>query len=375
MSQINKNRLSAAAGAALLVMAACGRGPGPAPEAAPVVVAPVRGTEPVTNDADDPAIWIHPQSPELSLIIGTDKEAAPGGALVVFDLNGKTLQRIGPLNRPNNVDVRSRVATGHGEFIDVAVTTERFGRCLRVYRIDPATRRLNEISGTGGLPVFAGQEGEAGEPMGIALYHRPADGALFAITGRKTGPSGSYLWQYRLEFAADGAVKGTKVREFGNYSGRKEIEAIVADDELGFVYYADEGHGIHKYAANPDGPDSNTELAVFAQSGFQGDHEGLAVLPTSATTGYLIATDQIDGSSRYFLFPREGQPGQPHQHPVIAVFQGNADATDGIEATAAPLGPGFPHGLFVAMNSSGRNFLLYSWKDVASALRLPSASR
>ena len=31
-----------------------------------------------------------------------------------------------------------------------------------------------------------------------------------------------------------------------------EIEAVAVDDAPGYVYYADEGNGTHKYHADPD---------------------------------------------------------------------------------------------------------------------------
>jgi 3-phytase len=49
------------------------------------------------------------------------------------------------------------------------------------------------------------------------------------------------------------------------------------------------------------------------------------------------------------------------------VVRGGADSTDGIEVTSAPLGSRFPHGLLVAMNSRGRNFLLFDWEPLATA--------
>ena len=67
--------------------------------------------------------------------------------------------------------------------------------------------------------------------MGIALYKRPGDGAIFAIVSRKSGPSGSYLWQYRLE-VRNGALTAAKVRQFGRFSGAKEIEAIAVDHRV-----------------------------------------------------------------------------------------------------------------------------------------------
>ncbi len=46
-------------------------------------------------------------------------------------------------------------------------------------------------------------------------------------------------------------VKGTLVRKFGLFSGKKEIESIAVDDALGYVYYSDEGYGVRKYYADP----------------------------------------------------------------------------------------------------------------------------
>src|SRR5215207_3070676 len=65
-------------------------------------IKPVVITEPTAHDTDDPAIWIHPTDRTKSLIIGTDKDT--GGALYVFNLDGKIVQRVGGLKRPNNVD-------------------------------------------------------------------------------------------------------------------------------------------------------------------------------------------------------------------------------------------------------------------------------
>jgi 3-phytase len=183
---------------------------------------------------------------------------------------------------------------------------------------------------------------------------------VFAIVGRKTGPREGYLWQYRLEDDGAGKVKGTKVREFGRFSGAGEIEAIAVDDALGYVYYADEGDGIHKWHADPDHPNAEQELAHFGREGFQADREGIAVYTKPGGTGYIVCTDQLEGNSEYHLYRREGTPANPHDHSeLLNLIRGGADSTDGIEITSTALGPRFPEGLLVAMNSKGRNFLLY----------------
>ena len=209
-------------------------------------------------DTDDPAIWINPDDPAKSLILGTDK----GGAIFVFDLDGKIIpeKTVTGLQRMNNIDVEYGFMLG-GEAIDIAVATERPASALRVFRLPEMTAIDN-----GGIPVFAGEDGDQRLPMGIALYKRPSDGAIFAIVSRKTGPSGSYLWQYRLEDDGAGHVVGTKVREFGTFSDVTsmdegvaelgEIESIAVDDELGYVYYSDELAGVKKYHADPDHPDA-----------------------------------------------------------------------------------------------------------------------
>ena len=331
------------------------------------------GTAQLSNDPDDPAVWVHPEDASRSLILGTMKVAAPAGAVVVFGLDGQIRQVISGIDRPNNIDVEYGVQLG-GRRTDIAVATERLARQLRAFRIDPTEGRLVDL---GGIPILDGQSGEAGAPMGIALYRRPRDGAVFAIVAPKEGPREGYLWQYRLSDAGGGRLAATFVRRFGTFSAttvreENEIEAVAVDDALGFIYYADEADGIHKWHADPDHRDAGRELAHFARSGFRGDREGIGIYALPDGTGYIVGTDQLEGDSEYHLYPREGAAGNPHDHSrEIAVFRGGADATDGIEVTSAALGPGLPHGMLIAMNSTSRNFLIFRWQDVASQVKPP----
>ena len=336
-------------------------------------IAPVRFTQAVGQDADDPAIWIHPSDPGRSLILGTNKVAAVG-SLSAFALDGRSVQAIQSIDRPNNVDVEYGLLLG-GRRVDIAVVTERLKRRLRIFAIRHDGRPLEEVSAGGGIPVLAGEPGEKGEPMGISLYKRPRDGAVFAIVTPKTGGPTEYLWQYRLEDDGAGLVKGSLVRRFGKFSGQGaapgetgEIEAVAVDDELGFVYYADERFGIRKSYADPDHPDAARELAVFGTAGYQLDREGLAIYTAPGGRGYIVSTDQIPGGTEFRLYRREGESGEPHDHRVVHVARTTADATDGIEVVSTPL-PGFPAGLLVAMNSSGRNFALFRWEDIAGIPR------
>ena len=345
--------------------------PSPSPLSKATEIEAEYGTAPLSNDPDDPAIWVHPEDPSRSLILGTMKVAAPAGAIVVFGMDGQIRQTISGIDRPNNIDVEYGLQLG-GRRVDVAIATERLARQLRVFRIDAAEGRLADL---GGVPILEGQAGEAGAPMGVALYRRPRDGAVFAIVAPKEGPREGYLWQYRLTDAGGGRIAATFVRRFGNFSAttvreENEIEAVAVDDALGYVYYADEADGIHKWHADPDHPNAARELAHFARSGFRGDREGIAIYALPDGTGYIVATDQIEADSEYHLYPREGAPGNPHDHSrEIAVLRGGADATDGIEISSRALGPGLPNGVLVAMNSGPQNFLVFRWQDVAAAVK------
>lgn len=321
-------------------------------------------TQPVTDDADDPAIWRNPADPGKSLILGTNKAGAPKGALVAFDMAGNVVQIVPGIDRPNNVDVEYGLPFA-GKSVDIAVVTERYKNRLRIFSIDPTNGNLADISGD--TQVFRGAKKEAAACMGVALYRRPKDGAIFAVVSRKEGPSGKYLHQYRLMDDGKGKVKAVKVREFGKFSGKGEIEAVAVDDVMGYIYYADEGDGVAKYAADPNTPNANRELGRFAKEKYKGDREGIAIIPIGMKTGYILSIDQIKGGSVIHVYKREGEKGKPHnQSKPLATVRLTADETDGLEATSASLGSGFPHGAVIAMNSKGKNFHLYRWEDVAA---------
>ena len=311
-------------------------------------------TDKVQYDTDDPAIWINPADASKSLIIGTDKDS--DGALYAFDLNGKIVKKIGNIQRPNNVDIAYGLIL-NGKKVDIAVTTERGANKLRIFTL-PDLQPIDN----GGIDVFTDELEK--DPMGIALYTRPSDHAIFAVVGRKSGPAEGYLWQYQLSDAGNGTITGKVVRKFGKYSGKKEIEAIAVDNELGFIYYSDEQVGVRKYLADP-AANHNEQLALFAESGFSVDHEGIAIYKTGAKTGYLLVSNQ--GSQSFMVYPREGSQNNPHQYNLITEIPVSAIETDGADAVAVNLGPNYPDGIFVAM-STDKTFHIYDWRLIATKI-------
>ena len=313
-------------------------------------------TDTVSYDTDDPAIWMHPTDPSKSLIIGTDKDSL--GALYVFNLEGKivdSLVRKG-IQRPNNVDVGYGLTLADGSKIDFAVTGERLTSKLRFFSL-PDMKELNP----GGFEIFLGEEGpDFRDLMGVALYKSPSTGNQYVIAGRKNGPTdGTYLWQYEITAAADG-IRLELIRKFGQYSGKKEIEAIAVDAALGYIYYSDEGVGVRKYAAEPDM--GNKELGLFATEGFADDHEGISIYELDDSTGYLLISDQQ--ANLLHVFPREGSPENPHAHSLITKVLLSTNQSDGSEVSSRSFGPKFPKGIFIAM-SDNKTFHFYRWEDVA----------
>ncbi len=309
-------------------------------------------SEKVKWDSDDPAIWIHPTDRTRSLIIGTDKNS--DGAIYAFDLYGKIVARVGGLQRPNNIDIAYGFMVAN-QRIDIAVVTEREAQRLRVFSL-PDLKPIDN----GNLIVFEGNTNRA--PMGIALYKRPADKALFAFISGKSGPTEGYIAQYRIESDQAGNITMSLARMFGKYSGKKEIESIAVDAELGFVYYSDESVGVRKYHADPDADDADRELALFATEGFAKDHEGISIYKLDNGTGYILVSDQQ--ANKFWIYSREGSTEDIHRHRLLKIIKASTLASDGSEVTSFSLPPLYPSGLFVAM-SEDKTFHYFSWEDIA----------
>lgn len=318
-------------------------------------------TEATKHDTDDPAIWIHPTNPALSLILGTDKDE--DGALYVYNLEGKIIQNkvVRGLKRPNNVDVAYGLQTPFGIF-DIAIVSERLTGKIRIFSLPD----LKEIDG-GGIAVYIGEnEEEYRDLMGIAAYHDKQTNKIYVIPGRKYGPTdGTYLWQYELFGDLESkTVKARLVRKFGQFSGQKEIEAIAVDNELGFIYYSDETFGIRKYHANPS--KGNEELALFGKKDFTEDNEGISIYKKDEKTGYILISDQQRNT--FNVYPREGAVNNAHKHKLICRVPLQTLGSDGNDVTPLRLNNHFKTGLFVAM-SEPKVFHFYDWNDIERIIK------
>jgi myo-inositol-hexaphosphate 3-phosphohydrolase len=307
-------------------------------------------TQPVPSSgdaADDPAIWVHPTDPSLSTIIGTDKE----GGLAVYDLDGDQIQYISGI-RPNNVDLRYDFPLGD-QTVDLVVTSDRGDDAVTLHRVDPQTRQLVET----GPPIGSGMD-----VSGICMYRSPTSGDFYVfVTSDQAGP----VRQWRLD-GSGGQVNATQVRDLDMES---VAEGCVADDDLAFLYVSEEDFGIWKFEAEPDAGDARVAVDEVG-SNLEADVEGLAVYYGADGAGYLLASSQ--GSGEYSAYDRDGDNQHITNFQIVDSAQvDGTSSTDGIEVMSAPLGAGFPNGLFVAQdgeNDSGnQNFKLVPWELVAGS--------
>ena len=165
---------------------------------------------------------------------------------------------------------------------------------------------------------------------------------MYAIVGRKTGPKEDYLYQYEITSDSLG-VHSKLVRKFGEFSGKKEIEAIAVDNERGIVYYSDEGHCIRKYYAEPS--KGNEEIYCFGSDYFKEDIEGIAIATYNDKTFLIVSNQQ---AHTFNVFDAES-------NAFIKEINLGTVETDGCEVTTKPLGDKFPNGCLLYTSPSPRD--------------------
>lgn len=306
---------------------------------------PVVVTIPGKN-VDSPAIWIAPKI-EDSLVLLTEKG---GGDVMVFKADAKAtfVQRFGKLKRPNGVAILQNTPVGSIKK-DLAFVTDRDGNLINVYSVPEF-----ELMGTFG-------EG-AKQPMGVSLYHRKSDDAVFAFVVLKLAKADQKVIRYRIT-EQNGRITGRHEINFG-----KELltnqETIVVDADRELVYTADENrHEIKVY--DLDGQMKTS----FGQGHFSAQVEGVA-LTGCGKSGYIIATDQRR-QTEFEVFDRVS-----FEH--LATIRTSLKVTDGVALTEKSL-PDFPHGLFVAHSdpdgSGGRHAEFYHLDKLLESVGLSLAEK
>ncbi|MCG8605120.1 phytase, partial [bacterium] len=321
--------------------------------ASTVLVDPKVSTTPAPDDPNDIAIWIHPTNPERSVLIGVDKDKG----IFVWDVNGNELQSIPQDTTANTIDLRQGVSFG-GQLADLAVANLRDAGKLAVFKVNP------DYTGSDVLTQIADVNSASNnvqvDSYGLSLYKRLSDGALFVFERPKRD---GILRQYRIQDDGSGSsVIVTPVRDL-NYAGGK-AEGFVTDDELGFLYVAEEGEGVHKFLADPNS--SPDPLALFAiDDGITPTRQGMGLYACNDGTGYLVLSSK--GNSTFKVYEREGD--NLFVKTVVPKGElGNLDLnTEGLTATSSAAGPNFPAGLVAAHDATSNKFHVYDWRDIAES--------
>jgi len=308
-------------------------------------------TEPVRtqgDSADDATLWVDPTDPSLSLVIGTNKQRG----LAVYDLNGKEVQFLSD-GRLNNVDHRDNFPLG-GQKISLVTASNRTDNSIAVYRVNPETRRLENVAARSIATV---------EAYGSCMYHSQKTGKFYYIVTNKRGE----VEQLELFDNGKGMVDARRARLFKLGT---QLEGCVADDELDQLYIGEEAIGIWKYPAAPDASAPPTKVdGVLPAGNLKADVEGLTIAYQNDGRGYLIASSQ--GNNTYVVYRREA--GNAYVK-TFRIVPGNGidgvSETDGIHVFAAPLGPQFPHGVFIAQDGvddkGTQNFKLIPWQSIVN---------
>ncbi|MCK6434059.1 MAG: phytase [Burkholderiaceae bacterium] len=328
--------------------------PAALPQPAVPMVEPAAQTVPVDRHgdaADDPAIWVHPTDASRSRVLGTNKKQG----LLVYDMSGRLLQTL-EAGRLNNVDLRQRVRMGDA-MVDLAVATQRDEGSLAFFEIDAEGEVRERVRVPTGLPDI----------YGVCLY-QPAAGGLQVLVNDKDGTV--QRWQVEGTPAALGA---RRIQEFRLGS---QPEACVADDRAARLYIGEEKRGVWVMSLDDPAERPALTLAVPVGGLLEPDVEGLA-LYHGGSGSVLVVSSQ--GNDRY-LVARAAPP-----YSVLGAFAiginaaagiDGASETDGLEATAQPLGARYPEGALVVQDGYKRlpdgaqNFKIVDWRDVRRALGL-----
>ena len=300
----------------------------------------------VGDRADDPALWVHPLNPSLSLILGTNKREG----LFVYDLDGLLQQRIN-IGEVNNVDVRG----------DLAVLSNYGAGSLSWVRIT-ATDNDATIQHIGDTAL--GRDAPYGVCLGII------DAQL--VVGVTYTDGAIEIWGAvdRGEVIATELLRTVMLGD--------QLEGCAFDDAERRLFVGEEDHGVWSLDL-ADPTSSPQELDTIATGkGLAADVEGVSLYALQDGSGYLVVSAQ--SADRLVFYER--QP--PHQ--VVGAIRitssrdGTVDKvsyTDGLEANSAPL-PGYPRGLLIVQDDANpevetdQNFKLVDWRDVEIALRLPA---
>lgn len=309
--------------------------------------------------ADDPAIWVNFKDPSKSFIVGTNKK----GGLCVYKLNGEEIFYT-PVGNVNNVDLRYGFPLSNRK-ADIVAATNRTFNTLQIFTINPETGELTDITRDS-------LKSSLTEVYGIAMYKSKISNKYFAFIAGKCGG----MEQWELIATNDGGITARVVRKITIGS---QSEGLVADDETGRLYVAEEKLRIWRLNAEPDSSDMKLiiPLSDSLNTKISYDLEGLAIYHAKNGKGYLIASSQ--GNNSYAIFEREGTNRYIGSFRIGSACIDDVEETDGLDVCNSYLGEKYPNGILVVqdgvntdkLDTLNQNFKIIAWKDIANLFNPP----
>ncbi|MDA2813888.1 phytase [Nocardiopsis sp. RSe5-2] len=367
-------------------------------------------------DADDPAVWVHPDDGDESLVIGTLKNAG----LDVYDLDGDLVQHIDapaaegarPAGRFNNVDIVRGFPVG-GSATDLAVVSDRGQDRVRLFAIDADAVEdgrppLREVTDPAVPTVFSADDaGAADERTAYGLTAFTDGGESYAVVSRadettlallrlteESGGGVGYEHVDTLDLPSSFALSdGAEWAPCTDPDERPHVEGMVADVSAGALYAGQEAVGLWRIGLTGEGfgdaeqvdrvrsygvpwtydadRDEECVLDWNADPGEGGDVltadvEGVTLQPDGDGKGHVIASSQ--GDDTFALYDREDGA-----HAGSFSVEG-VEHTDGLDVVSRPVGDDYDEGILVVQDGEaepapGRGdatgFAYVEWEDVA----------
>jgi 3-phytase len=324
-----------------------------------VTVAPSLETQPdpvlTGGQLRDVALWVNPADGGASLLFTAYN--SPNAGLVTFGMDGQQLEAEVTDGPTLSVAVRDEFPLAGGSRTLVVTANPNFNG-LAAYQVDAqGADRLVRIGPTGFV---------TGTAYSAVTLYRSADSGRFYVFA---GTQGGRLDQFELS-GADGGVTANPVRTLRAAGGG--IAGVVADEEARLLFVTEEGQGLWRYSAEPNGGQTRTQVAAPGGGQLTATAGRVALYRAGNGEGYLIVADT--GADAFVVFERRSQAF------VGRFLMGTDGGIDRVEDPVAlavssrPAGPTFPDGLFVAhdgLNNGPDNLKLASWSAVAGAFTPP----
>jgi len=308
------------------------------------------------NEVQDAAVWIHPTEPARSLLVVTNEKRG----MEVHNLSGLLLKHVDAGVQPCYVDVIYGFRLdGESEDLVLASCMAPGFAGVRVWRINSATCKIEDVTAGPAIQVFAGQA-----PVGLCSYHSLKTGKHYFFVTLRDGP----VEQHELFETPEGRVSARLVRKFA-LGG--EVKSCIADDEYGVVYVAEDDVGVWRFPAEPDAEPQGKCVIRVGENGLVPNVKGPAIYCASDGRGYLLVVSQ--GSKGAYTCTKVYERSGDYRFlltidPSPAGF-GALDHSSGLAVTNQPTVAQFSQGV-LAINdqinpNASEDFKLYSWSDIA----------